>query len=116
MTKKEQSEQKEARETLLRWLKPGDTVYTILDHVSRSGMQRRIRLVIFHQDEKRGIVDLHPNYSAAKLLGRKQAPRESGKGDGIIISGCGMDMGFELVYSLSRKLFGDGYALNHRWL
>jgi hypothetical protein len=27
-----------------------------------------------------------------------------------------MDMGFHAVYTLCRKIWGDGYYLNHRWL
>ena len=32
----------EGHELLHKWLKPGDTVYTVLCHVSRSGMSRNI--------------------------------------------------------------------------
>ena len=44
------------------------------------------------------------------------------KNDQIRVSGAGMDVGFHVVYSLSRILYegtgaGDaGYFLNHRWL
>ena len=41
MAKKEK-ERDEARERLLEMLRPGDTVHTILRHVSRSGMSRSI--------------------------------------------------------------------------
>jgi hypothetical protein len=36
--------------------------------------------------------------------------------DGVTVKGCGMDMGFHLVYSLSQALYGarEGYALKHR--
>jgi len=33
-----------------------------------------------------------------------------------MVTGCGMDMGFHLVNSLAYILFGDGYALDQRWL
>ena len=42
MTKAQKAERDQARETLRKYIKPGDTVWTILRHVSRSGMQRRI--------------------------------------------------------------------------
>ncbi len=120
MTKREQSEQAEARATLLGWIKPGDTVYTILEHVSRSGMQRRIRFVL-PVVENGKVRFLHPNYSIAKLLGYRQSER--GKGDGLIVNGCGMDMGFHLVHSLSCALFCPdeydheaAYSLRHEWL
>ena len=32
------------------------------------------------------------------------------------VGGCGMDMGFHLVYTLSRELFDDGYYVKHEWL
>jgi hypothetical protein len=136
MTKQQKAEQQEAIAKLREWIKPGDTVYTILRNVSRSGMSREIGIVLMENG-----VDLHPNYLVAKALGER-----IGKRDGVIVGGCGMDMGFHLVYNLGRVLFpegfecvgekrcrandhtnGDrnykphqhrdgGYALNHRWL
>ena len=32
-----------------------------------------------------------------------------GKHGGMVVSGCGMDMGFAVVYALSQKLYGSGY-------
>ena len=103
MTKREQTEKDEAIAKLRELLKPGDTVYTILDHVSRSGMQREIRVVLLNADGSK-VVDLHPNYLMAKALGYRQAKR-----DGLIVGGCGMDMGFHLVYNLSAVLFPEGF-------
>lgn len=94
-------EHTEALEQLRKWLKPGDTVYTILRHASSSGMSREIGLVIFRDG-----VDLHPNYSASRVTGYRQ-----GKRDGLIVGGCGMDMGFALVYDLSRRLFPEGFGM-----
>jgi hypothetical protein len=108
---------------LLSMLKPGDTVYCILRSVSRSGMQRQISLCVA-TDGMRNIDSL-----AADLMGY---PVDKG----IKVTGCGMDMGFHLVYNLGRCLFpegfpvegrgrnGDtsghdndgGYALKHSWL
>ena len=90
----------EARERLLTQLKPGDTVYTILRHVSRSGMQREIGVVVMREGQP-----LHPNYAVAALLGLSV----NKQGDGVVIGGAGMDMGFEVVYLLSRSLF-NGYC------
>lgn len=99
---KAQTEKQEAIDQLREWLKPGDTVYTILESVSRSGMSRTIRVVVLkHEDGK--VIDLHPNWSVAKAIGA----RLSKGNDGIVMGGCGMDMGFALVYSLSRALFRD---------
>lgn len=46
MTKARKQEQTEAIAKLREWLKPGDTVYTILEHVSSSGMSRSIRVLV----------------------------------------------------------------------
>lgn len=101
MTKAQKQERDEAIAKLREWIKPGDTVYTILRNVSRSGMQREIGIVLMKPD---GVV-LHPNWSVAKALGYRL-----GKRDGVIVGGCGMDMGFEIVYNLSRVLFGAGFG------
>ena len=76
-------------------LKPGDTVQTILRHVSRSGMMRHISAVFNSQDI---------TYYVAALMDDKVA--DDG---GIKCGGCGMDMGFNLVYNLSRTLFPEGF-------
>ncbi len=97
-----------AIEQLRGWIKPGDTVYTVLDHVSSSGMTRHIRVVVPMVDGKNGnsrVDFIHPNYSVAKATGHKQAKR----GDGVVIGGCGMDMGFALICDLSHVLYGEGY-------
>lgn len=129
-------ERNEALATLRGWLKPGDTVYTILRHCSASGMSRRITLCIIRL-AKKGDADKAPyvlylDGNAEKVLDHARPA----KGDGIKVGGCGMDMGYHLVYGLSRALFPDGfkvkgtgrngdtsghdndggYALRHRWL
>lgn len=125
-----------AREELLKILKPGDTVYTILRHVSRSGMYRVISVIAKKDDELVCITGTILN-----LKGMKWDSKHYGLG----IHGCGMDVGFEVVYNLSYELFkhgfvcigdncpsndhfnGDrdytphkhsdpGYALRHKWL
>ena len=101
MTKQEKQDQAEAIVKLREWLKPGDTVHTILRHVSRSGMQREVGVVIIDKDGN----DIHPNYLVSKALGLRV-----GKRDGLIMGGCGMDMGFALIYELSAKLFPEGFG------
>lgn len=83
--------------------------YTICRHVSRSGMSRTISLHYF--DTATGGMR-HLNYVAAVLLDR---PQDSLR-DGLICKGCGMDMGFDLVYAFACAATGDGYAVNHHWL
>lgn len=124
----------EAKTRLLAILKPGDTVYTVLNHVSRSGARREITLWAIHDNEP-----LYLSGNACKVLGLSR-----GKRDGCMVDGGGMDMGFHLVYELSARLFreycngapkgkrpahvphtnngpactyGDGgYALKQRWM
>jgi hypothetical protein len=115
--------QDRARESLLETLSPGDTVYTVLRHVSQSGMSRRIDLYAIKDNQPVFITG-----SAGRLMGYKHH-----KDGGLVTQGCGMDMGFDLVYNLGRCLWpagtdkphgtrngepdsDGGYALNHRWL
>ena len=115
MTKRQKTERDEAITQLRAWIKPGDTVYTILDSVSRSGMSRQIRVVIpmidRHDDEHQAAtVDFHhPNWAVGKALGLSHAKRHGRVQDALVVSGCGMDMGFHLVYELSHALYGEGY-------
>ena len=85
----------------LRELHPGDTVYTALSHAAASGMTRWIRAIVIRDNTPRDI-----SWDAAKLI---DAPVNTRNHDGVEIGGCGMDMGFHLVYSLSRALFRDGF-------
>lgn len=111
MPKYGKADQQQAFDRLREWIQPGDTVYTILDHVSKSGMSRDIRVVLLKADDQgrkgkgrgtRYAVDLHPNWAVSVVLG---LPRAS-KGDGMRVGGCGMDMGFHIVHSLGYALFG----------
>lgn len=84
---------------LLKLLPPGATVYTKLNHVSRSGMMCSITPFV--------VIDNEPRYlawSIAVLFGQSRD-----KYDGIRMDGCGMDMGFSLVYNLSSILYPEGF-------
>lgn len=105
------SEREEALARLREWMPRGSTVHTICRHVSRSGMQREIGLVVIRVDGKR-IETLHPNNAASKVLGW----RLSKDRDALIVGGCGMNMGFHTVYELAAAIHGDGYALSQEWL
>jgi hypothetical protein len=100
----------------LRGILDGDekpTIYTILRHVSDSGMSRDISLLYV-----KGNSIYHLNYSVACALGDRLVSRNGS--DAIRVHGCGMDMGFHLVYSLSSVLYAGedraGDVLSHRWL
>ena len=94
-----------ARESFAH-LKPGDTVYTILRHVSRSGMRREISVVVFQNGHA-----YHPNYAASALTGIRL--NRGGYRDALVVSGCGFDAAAEIVGQLSAALFGDYNALRH---
>lgn len=102
MTKHKQSEIAAAIAELRETLKAGDTVYTVLRHVSRSGMMRLIDLYIMDGGEPRRITHLAHR---ADVGGGYDDKREALK-----MSGCGMDMGFAAVYELSRKVFKDDHS------
>lgn len=97
-------------------IKPGMTIYTKLNHVSKSGMTRSISLHYVSNDKS--ICQL--NY-LAKQLGIGNFDNKHG---GIRTTGCGMDMGFDMVYRLGWKVFGrenpavkdPGYSLKQEWL
>lgn len=103
MATKKERERAEAINELREILRPGDTVYTILRHVSKSGMSRDISILIVRNGEHQ-----HLNFVAAKAMGDRLV-RSNGY-DAIRCGGCGMDMGFNLVYNLGRALFPDGYV------
>lgn len=98
--KKNEADRAEAIAALRKMLRPGATVYTILRHVSRSGMQREISLVMKGRD---GLTDL--DWYAARAMGWRR-----GKRGGLVVGGCGMDMGFHLVHNLSTTLYPDGFG------
>lgn len=102
--KRPMTEKEEARAELLKILSPGDTVYTILRHVSASGMTRHIDVYTI-QDNKPFYLTAYVSKACdIRRLG-PGAPRWS-----LVLGGCGTDMGFEVVYNLGRALWPDGAA------
>ena len=101
----------EAIKILKEKIKKGDTLWTQLKHISQSGMMRHISV--------RQIKNDYPfdwSRLVAIALDWKQAKNKFGGYNGIKVGGCGMDMGFHLVYTLSKVLYDDGYAIKHQWL
>lgn len=108
-------EKSESIETLRKLIAgdPKPVIYTVLRHVSSSGMTRDISLIYIKNGEP-----YHINYSAAKATGDRLVSRNGS--DAISVHGCGMDMGFHIVYGLSSVLYAGqeraGYVLSHRWM
>jgi hypothetical protein len=96
----------EAYTELRRILTTGQDVYTILRGVSSSGMTRRISVVVVTAS---GIRDI--SWLAAAVLECATDTNHA-----LRVQGAGMDMGFHVVYQLASRLYGDGYALNQRWI
>jgi hypothetical protein len=90
----------EAMAHLREVLKPGDTVYTQVRHVSTSGMSRRISCYVIRNNEP---------WNISGLVGRVLESKVDRNELSVHVGGCGMDMGFHLVYSLSRTLFRDTF-------
>lgn len=114
MAKWTKQERADAIERLHEILRPGDTIQVVLQHVSQSGMLRVINayLIIPRKYKRRKVDILWLGRSIAAAL---DWPFDEKK-EGVRVDGCGMDMGFHLIYSLAQVLFGDGYKLEHHWL
>lgn len=103
MTKKEEieKEKNDAIKELKELFKKGKyTVYTVLRHVSRSGMMRRISCFVMVNNQPINI-DWY-----IEKLGTYQRHKNK---EGLLISGCGMDMGFSLVYNTSAVVYRGGF-------
>tara|TARA_Y100000114_G_scaffold149361_1_gene163424 strand:- start:599 stop:1033 length:435 start_codon:yes stop_codon:yes gene_type:complete len=83
------------------------TIWALCRHVSSGGATRVLSFFVV-KDNTIICID----WFLQDFLGYK--PHK--KIDGVVVKGCGMDMGFHTVYSLSRKLYDDGYRFKHRWL
>lgn len=90
----------EAKSYLLAILKPGTEVCTSVKSVAKSGLSRTMRLFVTVDGR---IADV--TWHAAVLMGDPVQ-----KDGSIRVHGCGMDMGFHIVYTLSRQLFPDGFV------
>lgn len=100
-TQAQLADRAEAIARLHELVKPGDTLYTVLCQVARSGMSRRID--VYKID---GSTPFWLSALAAKSIGM---PFDYDK-QGVRMQGCGTDMGFELVYNTSQALFPKGFG------
>ena len=87
-------------------------VYTVLRHVSSSGLSKDISVKTVQDGQ---IIDI--TYYTAKALGDTLKERNGQRA--IRVNGGGMDLGYHLVHSLATVLyFGQdraGYKLSHEW-
>ncbi len=114
---------------LKKWIKPGTVIYTKCESVSASGMSRRINVYAVRPATKGQPARIaHITNAVANVTGDTVS-----KDGGIVKTGCGMDMGFSIVYDFGRGLWpkgtpkphgsrngvpdkDGGYALKHEWL
>lgn len=96
------TDRQEAIKRLRKEIKPGSTVYTISRHASRSGMSHSISVV-----QVKGNGEIREwDHLAAVAIDAKVDQRHGG----IKVGGCGMDMGFSIVYDLSHALYGGKHG------
>lgn len=81
------------------------TVYTKVNHVARSGMMRAISSYVIVNNKPVCI-----DWEIEKITSYKQ----NNTHDGLTVHGCGMDMGFSLVYNLSSVLYPKGFKSHRR--
>lgn len=96
-TKAQQAQQLEAIEHLRKIFRPGSKVWTCVKHVSKSGMSRSIAV---YANGKDGPYEV--SFWVARALEYRIHPTRGG----LVVGGCGMDMPFHLVNSLSYALHG----------
>lgn len=93
-------ERTEAIGKLREMFPPGTYASTLVRHVSRSGMMRSISVI---RNGEHGPEDI--SWLVARATGQR-VHRDYG---GVVVGGCGMDMGYHLAYSLSRTLYPEGF-------
>ncbi len=84
------------------------TVWTKLSHVSQSGMTRTISAYVIVDNEPQ-CIDFY-----IEQLGTYKRTKLNARHEGLTVSGCGMDMGFSLVYNTSRQLYPKGFKSSSR--
>lgn len=95
--------QAEAIIRLKDWIKPGDTLYTEIKNVSRSGMSRVIQVIKISCGDNGEPSLSYLGYNIAQGLGWSYDKSR----EGIKVGGCGMDMGFHIIHSLGYALYGN---------
>jgi hypothetical protein len=124
MAKNKWTEQEieEAKDYLRKLLPEHSKVYCSLRSVNRSGMSRVITFYsvsdVTHVDNdgvKTTVYEpIRLNWYMAKVLGLSL--KDTDQGNGLVVPGCGMDMGGGTIYNLAYRLYGDGYKLEYTWI
>ena len=97
--------QKEARKEILKILGSNNNVYTTVKHVSSSGMLRHIDVIAIKNNKP-----IILNWYIEKMgLYKRAKSYDSKNANSLRVCGCGMDMGFAVVYNLASALYPQGY-------
>jgi hypothetical protein len=105
MTKAQKAEQEKYRAKLREILKPGETLYTVLRHVSRSGMLRALDVYQFDTREP-----IAPPFRLTYWVAKATGLRYNKKREALEVGGCGTDVGFEAVYLTGCYVYPDGFG------
>ena len=85
----------------IKWIrKTRPKIYTLINHVSQSGMLRIIDVFALRNNNK---IWLSP------LIEKMTSYNRDNTRDGLRVGGCGMDMGFAVVYAFSKACFPTGF-------
>lgn len=98
----------ELMEELRRYVPKGSTIFTRVEHVSQSGMSRRIVPLAIVGDD---IVNLSWHLIKLNIADKPRGQYVEGS---VHVGGCGMDMCFALAYDIGQTLYGDGYSVKKR--
>lgn len=91
----------EYQKELVSWIKrTRPIVYTVCKHVSSSGMLRVIDCFVIRDGKP---------VSVNHLIAAYGLYRQDKRRSGVRVGGCGMDMGFAVVYALSNAIFPKGF-------
>tara|TARA_R110002074_G_scaffold366526_3_gene540485 strand:+ start:197 stop:472 length:276 start_codon:yes stop_codon:yes gene_type:complete len=84
-----------------------ETIYSIINHVSKSGMTRHISFFKIIDNEPEYI-----NHEINNLLDYKFNKNYNS----LVVGGCGMDMAFHVVYQYGKVKHDNGYHYKSRIL
>ena len=104
MARISKTERDGARETLRELLPPGTTVFTVLRHVSRSGMSRSIDAYLVTEH------DGQPDHRwLSRLISKATGISFDERREALKMNGAGQDMGYAIIHDLGYTLYPDGF-------
>lgn len=104
--RRNKSDEQHAEEMLRRFCPAGSKIKGVVTNVARSGMSRSIRFFVVSDGEMQEITGYICTLGIAGAVFTRHGAR---------VPGCGMDMIFHTIHSLSYRLYNDGYALTQQY-